>query len=109
MVKPSTLRHLKKRDFSVIQNSFRLVNTPYRINGIDIMIPVPMPVFEIRRLNLQDAMLAKGGYTTIKVTKPGVTVVGEARTHHNDHYCKGVGTKIALTKAVAELERLNKL
>jgi hypothetical protein len=100
---------LKARGFSLIQNSFRLVDHPYEIEGKNVMVPVPMPVYEIRRLNLQGAMRAKGGYTTVKLTKPGITVIGESRTHPNDHYCKGVGTKLAVTKAVNELARVGKL
>jgi hypothetical protein len=100
---------LKARGFSVIQNTFREVDMPYVINGFEAMIPVPMPLYEIRRRNLLDAMRAKGGYTTIKLTKPGVTVVGEARAHPADHYCKGVGTKLAVTKAVNELVKQGKL
>lgn len=100
---------LKKRGFSIIQNSFRDVNMPYRIEGLNVMVPVPIPVYEIRRLNLQGAMRSKGGYVTIKLTKPGVTVTGESRTHPNDHFCKGVGAKLALAKAVNELALLGKL
>jgi hypothetical protein len=96
---------LRAKGFSVIINSFRYVKHPYVFQGHEVMVPVPMPVYEIRRLDLQDAILSKGGYTTVKLTKPGITVVGEARVNPSDSFCKGVGVKIALGKAVAELSR----
>ena len=100
---------LKNKGFSIIMNTFRDVDVPYEINGVNVMVPVPIPTYEIRRLNLQGAIRAKGGYTTVKVTKPGVTVIGEARVHPNDHFCKTVGVKLALNKAVAELIKKGKL
>ena len=100
---------IKNKGFSVIVNSFREVNMPYKIGGELMMIPVPMPTYEIRRLNLQGAIRAKGGYTTVKITKPGINIVGESNTHPNDHYCKGVGVKLAFNKAIAELVKIGKL
>lgn len=100
---------LKSRGFSIVTNTFRDVNMPYKINGVDVMVPVAIPTYEIRRLNLQGAMRAKGGYTTVKITKPGVCVIGEAKTHPNDHFCKGVGIKLAFNKAVNELVKQGKL
>jgi hypothetical protein len=94
---------LRAKDFSVIVNSFRLVDMPYLINCDSVMIPVPIPTYEIRRKNLQNRIRARGGYTTVKITKPGLTVIGEAITHPDDSFCKGVGVKIALKKAVDEL------
>ncbi len=97
------LTALRKIGYSVIVNSFRLVNMPYYINREEIEIPVPMPTYEIRRLNLQKKIHARGGYTTVKVTKPGFTFVGESRVHPDDSFCKGVGVKVALGKVLNEM------
>lgn len=97
---------LKSKGFSVIVNSFREVNTPYVINGQNFLIPVSMPSYEIRRKGLQGAIRAKGGYTTVKITKDGITVIGEAICSNNDHFDKSVGIKIATINAVRELQKL---
>jgi hypothetical protein len=94
---------LKNKGLSVIINQFREVDMPYKINGMELMIPVSMPVYEIRRLNLQGAIHARGGYTTVKVTKAGVNIIAEARCHASDHFNKSVGIKIATAKVVNEL------
>jgi hypothetical protein len=96
---------LKKRGFSIITNQFRNVKTHFKINGQSLLIPVSMPVYEIRRLNLQKEVCACGGYTTVKITKSKVNVISEARCHSSDHFNKSVGIKLATAKAVLELKR----
>ena len=96
---------LKNKGLSVIISQFREVDMPYRINGMNVMIPVSMPVYEIRRLNLQGAVRARGGYTTVKFTKAGVNITAEARCNASDHFNKSVGIKIATAKAVVELQK----
>ena len=96
---------LKNKGLSIIINQFREVDMPYKINGMNVMIPVSMPIYEIRRLNLQDSVRACGGYTTVKFTKAGVNIIGEARCNASDHFNKSVGIKIATAKAVIELQK----
>lgn len=95
---------LKNKGLSIIINQFRDVNMPYIINGVEVMVPVSMPVYEIRRLNLQGAVCARGGYTTVKATKHGVNITCEARCHTSDHFNKSIGIKLATTKVVNELK-----
>ena len=96
---------LREKGYSVIVNSFRLVDMPYLINGEEAMVPVPIPTYEIRRQNLQERIHARGGYTTVKVTKPGFTFTGESRVHPNDSFCKGVGVKVELGKVLEEMTK----
>jgi hypothetical protein len=104
-----TVQVLKDEGFSVVTNSFRQVSMPYVINGQGIMIPVDMPVYEIRRRNLQGLMLPKGGYTTIKVTQGKVCVIGEGKCHPNDHFNKDFGIKIAMKDVVNQLLSVKKV
>ncbi len=100
---------LKKLDFSVIILQFRLASIPYDIGGIEVDIPIPIPMFEIRRKGLQKDVLARGGYTTVKVTKKGVTVVGESKCNPAEHFNRSVGIKLATADAVKQLQKLNAL
>jgi hypothetical protein len=105
-----THKSLKDMGFGVITNSFRLVDTPYIIDGEELMIPVPMPTYEIRRKGLQGAIRAKGGYTTVKLTKKGITIVGESVCNPTfDHFDKSVGIKLATINAVRELQKVGQI
>jgi hypothetical protein len=104
-----TTQTLKAKQFSVVTNSFRDVAVPYKINGHSIMLPVPIPTFEIRRKNLQGAIIAKGGYVTIKVMNSKVCVVGESKCRSDEHFDKTVGIKLATADAVAQLVKLGAL
>lgn len=104
-----TTQVLKSKEFSVVINSFRDVATPYKLNGFPIMLPVPMPTFEIKRKNLQGAIIAKGGYVTIKVMNHKICVIGESRCRADEHFDKTVGIKLATADAVQQLVKLGAL
>ena len=104
-----TIDVLKSKGFSIINNSFRQINTPYNIHGMNVMIPVDMPIYEIRRKNLQGAILPKGGYITVKATKGKICVIGESICKKGDHFDKTVGIKIATASAVSQLRNLGAL
>lgn len=105
---------LKNKGYSVIVNQWREVNTPYVVTNQNVknqfvVVPVSMPIYEVRRKGLLKQMRAKGGYTTVKVTKPGVNITGEAKCAPSDHFNKAVGIRVATQKAVEELIREKKI
>lgn len=107
--KEITTEGLKSLGFSIITNNFREVDSPYVIDGKEVMIPVPIPTYEIRRKNLQGAIRAKGGYITIKASKGKTTVVGVSNCHPSEHFCKSVGIKLATCDVVKQLVSIGAL
>lgn len=96
-----TIEDLRKKGFSTITNIFRLVKQDYSLGNVVITVPVEMPKYEIRRRKLQDKMLPKGGYVTVKlISEDGKrAVVGESRCHPNDHFNNSLGVNSAATDA----------
>lgn len=76
-----------------------VVKTPY--GKANVVVPVDMPLFEIRRQGINKNILARGGYTTMRLTHKDkkIEVAGVSKCHPRDSF----NNKLAYTKAFWDL------
>lgn len=107
---PLTVNSLKALGFKVSVLHFRRVRDTVVLKGIPCALDIsyPMPLFEIQRRGICNAILAKGGYTTARVSLPATRefVIGESKCHEEcDVYCKKTGIMKALFDAVSKMKK----
>lgn len=107
-----TVELLRQAGYKVRVNHYRFVkhrseyDTVYSMNHGKSRIEL-LALFTIKALNLQDQIVSHGGLVDVEVLCPdGVEVVGRSECSAKDWYCNKIGVKIALSRALAEYEKL---
>lgn len=100
------LAELKAKDVGVSVIHWRLVSQPVVTNKKEVVfVSIPLPIFEIRRLNLNNALLSNGGYTTVRLFSKDKSVTAEARCHDKDVFNKHLALEIALNRAIEQFNK----
>lgn len=101
----SAVKQLKQKGYRLSTIHWRNVKTAYEIKtafGKTVVeVPVSMPLFEIRRQKLNSKLMAKGGYTTMRLANKNkdIEIQGISRCHENDVF----DNKLAYVKAFSNL------
>ncbi len=91
------------------QNNYLVRVTHYRDYESDIGIE-RLPKYQARDLAYDYTQpLPTGGYTMVEITDPdGTTVIGEAECSVKENFCRKLGLRIALSRAMFELDQIKK-
>lgn len=102
------IRELKENGLKLSSVHYRNVTLPYSLNGSKkeiVLVPVPMPLHEIKRRGLQKNIISNGGYTTVRIKNKNGTidVTGVAECSVEDGFNNRLGYIKGLHKAIGLL------
>lgn len=101
----TVVKQLKTKGYRLSTIHWRNVKTPYSVTTptgkFEVEVPVSIPLFEARRKGIMGQLMARGGYTTMRLVnrEKKIEVLGESRCHPNDSF----NNKLAFVKAFSNL------